>query len=249
MKMQNKSLKKSFYTNKGFSLIELIIVIMIIAILTAIIVPNFIKYYERARKTRDLQAAEIIGTTFERILALNPDAEREWNGGQLNPNSFFGFAVEDYYGNKYYLANVFEYTMTQKGEIATNARDGMIRDAHEKDPNINFDRCKELLIEELTTNVKTMAYQGNNLRSFRLARNMNTGEPEVWICYVPKRKNGTSSDGEGTSNGWVQYRAWPNPDPRYLSGEKTPIFQAGGGRNVNNPINITSYTYEYVYNK
>ena len=242
--MKKNNQFKQQLNNDGFSLIELVIVVAILAILTAIIVPSFIKYYERARKTRDLQGAEVIGTTFQRILALNPDAAAEWNG-QLDANNFYGFAVEDYSKKKYYLANVFEYTMTQKGEIVStisnpnNAQEGAIRDAYVNDKKIGFPICKQLLQEELTTNVKSMAYQQDNLRSFRLARNMNTGEPEVWICYVPK-----GSDGQGHTNGWVQYRAWPDPDPRYMQGVDAPIFQNTSGQNINKTITFKTYQYK-----
>ncbi len=219
------------WKNKGFSLIELIIVVAIMSILLAIVVPTFIKYYERARKTRDLEGAKVICTSFERILAIEPEARKEWDDPKnVNPNNFMGFKVTDYSGNKYYLANIFEYTMTRKGEITysagtkDNAREGAVRDATGK-----YKICKSLLIEELTTNISSMAYQGSDLRSFRLARRMDTGEPEVWVCYVPK-----GSDGEGHTNGWIQYRLYPDPDPRYMNGEEAPKFQNTAGYNVKN---------------
>ena len=40
-------------SNRGFSLVELIIVIAIMAILTALLAPQFLKYVERAREARD----------------------------------------------------------------------------------------------------------------------------------------------------------------------------------------------------
>ena len=41
--------------NKGFSLIELIIVIAIMAVLTAVLAPQLIKYVERSRMAKDIQ--------------------------------------------------------------------------------------------------------------------------------------------------------------------------------------------------
>jgi type IV pilus assembly protein PilA len=46
--------------NKGFSLVELIIVIAIMAVLVGVLAPQFIKYVEQSRRSRDIQtAAEI----------------------------------------------------------------------------------------------------------------------------------------------------------------------------------------------
>ncbi len=43
--------------NKGFTLVELIIVIAVIAILAAVLAPRYIQYVERSRQTNDLQIA------------------------------------------------------------------------------------------------------------------------------------------------------------------------------------------------
>jgi type IV pilus assembly protein PilA len=46
--------------NKGFSLVELIIVIAIMAVLVGVLAPQFIKYVEQSRKSRDIQTAQEI---------------------------------------------------------------------------------------------------------------------------------------------------------------------------------------------
>lgn len=51
--------------NKGFSLVELIIVIAIMAILSAAIVPALIRYINKAKKADDIAAADSIGTMFQ----------------------------------------------------------------------------------------------------------------------------------------------------------------------------------------
>ena len=51
--------------NKGFSLVELIIVIAIMAILVGVLAPQFIKYVERSRQSADLQTVQELRTAIE----------------------------------------------------------------------------------------------------------------------------------------------------------------------------------------
>ena len=50
--------------DKGFSLVELIIVIAIMAVLIGILAPQFIKYVEQSRRSKDIQNAERLRETF-----------------------------------------------------------------------------------------------------------------------------------------------------------------------------------------
>ncbi|MDO4188189.1 MAG: prepilin-type N-terminal cleavage/methylation domain-containing protein [Lachnospiraceae bacterium] len=51
--------------NKGFSLIELIVVIAIMAILVGVLAPQFIKYVESSRQSTDIQNAAAIRSAIE----------------------------------------------------------------------------------------------------------------------------------------------------------------------------------------
>ena len=73
-------MKKS---NKGFSLVELIIVIAIMAILAAAIAPALIRYIDKSRKADDLQLAGNIASAASAALA-NEDAYAEINFGESN---------------------------------------------------------------------------------------------------------------------------------------------------------------------
>lgn len=54
--------------NKGFSLVELIIVIAIMAILAGAIAPALIKYIDKSRKSNDVSSAKTIKTAIETAL-------------------------------------------------------------------------------------------------------------------------------------------------------------------------------------
>ena len=62
--------------NKGFSLVELIIVIAIMAILAAAIAPALIRYIDKSRRSDDVAAAETLNTATQAAFA-NEDAYDE----------------------------------------------------------------------------------------------------------------------------------------------------------------------------
>ena len=55
--------------NKGFSLVELIVVIAIMAVLVGVLAPTFTKYVEQSRRSTDIQNAEAIKTAVLADLA------------------------------------------------------------------------------------------------------------------------------------------------------------------------------------
>lgn len=54
--------------NKGFSLIELIIAIAILVILTGLLAPQFMKYIEKSREAKDMQALDTVYTAVQGAL-------------------------------------------------------------------------------------------------------------------------------------------------------------------------------------
>ena len=71
--------------NKGFSLVELIIVIAIMAILSAVIGLAIIRYIAKARKAHDIAAADALGASVSAALSANDDMNEfiEWNVAEL----------------------------------------------------------------------------------------------------------------------------------------------------------------------
>ena len=60
--------------NKGFSLVELIIVIAIMAVLVGVLAPAYLRYVEKSRKSADIQAIDSIMIAME-VTAMGTEFE------------------------------------------------------------------------------------------------------------------------------------------------------------------------------
>lgn len=67
-------MKKEKMNDKGFSLVELIIVIAIMAVLVVVLAPQYLKYVERSRNSTDLQNATAMVTAIQ-VYAADPNVE------------------------------------------------------------------------------------------------------------------------------------------------------------------------------
>lgn len=61
--------RKAKMNNKGFSLVELIIVVAIMAILAGVMIPQFVKYLGNSKKSADLSQAESIANAVSSLYA------------------------------------------------------------------------------------------------------------------------------------------------------------------------------------
>lgn len=75
-------MRKERMNDKGFSLVELIIVIAIMAILIVVLAPQYLKYVERSRNSTDLQNATTMKTAIE-TWAADPQASPSFKSGDV----------------------------------------------------------------------------------------------------------------------------------------------------------------------
>lgn len=71
--------------NKGFSLVELVIVIAIMAVLVAVLAPLYLKYVERSKITTDSEIASAVQEAVAVAIADENIAERPLSGFSPNP--------------------------------------------------------------------------------------------------------------------------------------------------------------------
>lgn len=69
LKLMNKKQKTT--TNKGFSLVELIVVIAIMAVLVAVLAPAMLRYVENSRRSNDAQTVAGVVNTVEAAIIDN----------------------------------------------------------------------------------------------------------------------------------------------------------------------------------
>lgn len=72
-------MRKERMNDRGFSLVELIIVIAIMAILIVVLAPQYLRYVERSRNSTDMQNARTIMTAIE-TWAADPQADSTFGG-------------------------------------------------------------------------------------------------------------------------------------------------------------------------
>lgn len=80
-------MKKEKMNDKGFSLVELIIVIAIMAVLVVVLAPQYLKYVERSRNSTDISNATAMVTACQ-VWAADPNAGEDGTTAFTKGNEF-----------------------------------------------------------------------------------------------------------------------------------------------------------------
>ena len=211
--------------NKGFSLLELIIAITIMAIIVGIITPQYMKYVYKARKATDMQTAARLGDIFTRSLVEFPEAYASYdkyeklkvkvkvNGSNEKPYDVYLIMVNEdkfrywFYGG----SSMTEFFWKSDDNIGlynyVNQElgfEGVMRGA-----NPDWTRVREntAMMPQYKTAPKTDAGKGGTIDRWRIVKRVDNGAFEIWSAC--DYKDGKSYGGKPC------YRAWPNPDDIY----------------------------------
>ena len=132
-------MKRTKRNNKGFSLVELIIVIAIMAILAGVLAPQFVKYIGRSRTSTDIQNAQQIATALstefadtERTTAVAQQSVTNgataWDDATATVDKTNHRSQKEVFGGvqkvKAKSGYHFVYEITEAGEVKVSVTDG-----------------------------------------------------------------------------------------------------------------------------
>lgn len=210
--------------NAGVTLMELIIAIGIMAVLTSILTPQFLRYLNRSKKTVDIHNAEVIGQAVERAFAFNVetyDIYMSWkptnrklhrqvtvtvDGVQETYWVYCLIATEDkgfYSGGeglfKKKLSNGMSFYDILNEELGIR---------YEKDGNASrADYVNDIMIPKYKIEGPHTNSNGRKVDRWRICKREDDGRLEVWSAY--DLQDGDSGGGKPC------YRVWPVPDDIY----------------------------------
>ena len=218
-------MKREFYKaakdKRGLSLIELIIVIAIMAILVGVLTPMFIKYVDRARKSKDIYTADQIARAVNVAFVENPDAYdvfQSWTSMPETVSVVVNGEMETYKVNLFAAngmqdtnkkSNCFNGKGNKLYEHNTNGSDGFYgtinRELGLSTSEINTEIIPQYKVNGYIDGVLSGKSKKNAEKyadRWRIVKN-NKGMMEIWVAQP---------DPYG---GYPIYRLWPEPDDLY----------------------------------
>jgi len=200
------------FDDKGFSLLELIIVITVMAILVGVLAPTFMKYIHRAQKARDMYTAGQIASAYQTAIVMHPEAYTLFDAWMTPKYSNLqkyvevtrNGVVERY---KVTLIVASEDTTWTGGQNEYKGIGGFYDTMNEELGLVKGKRNASMVPRYRVKRTEAHPEGGGrvyqNVDRWRIVRRMDNGKIEVW-----------SADGT-RFGGWPQYRVWPDPDDVY----------------------------------
>ncbi len=216
-------------SNGGFSLLELVIVIAIMAVLITVLTPNFLKYVYKSQKNTDMVNAQKIGQAFLTALVEFPDANRTYEtyasfskpvsatvNGHKETYSVYGIMTnkpDDHNYNGAFWGTMSQFIDRSDGSPGlytyVNNTLGISRYNTLKQNAIMIPRYSVRC--DLTGEEEGDAWRcgRGSIDRWRICKRVfpdGTSRVEVWAA---------NNDKSGDGGGYPIYRVWPEPDDVY----------------------------------
>lgn len=207
---------------KGFTLIEMVVVIAIIGVLAGFLVPSLIGFVRKARRTSDIASAKEIHNNVNQIITEN--RRIEWKSSSRNGASVYTHAMESFYskqgssyksiirgGNPYYNkidSDGTPYTLMPVAVLDTNGNGKWVNIDQEQQPfvyqlNAQMENSKGKV--NVPAKYEPKDSEDTLNRWFLCYRADEPSQIEIWIgCKVGKHANYSGS-------GKPMYRVYPDP--------------------------------------
>ncbi len=183
--------RKTTNGDKGFSLVELIIAIAIMAVLVSIIALNLSKFVNKARKSMDLQTADMIARAAETAFAANPEAYELFTGWKENAVKVNLSATVNGVTENYAVYCVMTNEAPQycfKGTVAKFGNkfgsSGFYKTINDElglsTTEVNTKISPKYKIKKTGAHPKGGVYQ--NVDRWRICKRADNGQMEIWVA-------------------------------------------------------------------
>lgn len=143
--------------NKGFSLVELIVVVAIMAVLMGILVPTLVRNVEKSKKQKDLSGIEEVRSTMEKCLADENfsaiDGTVVCSGGSINVSGMNATG-----------SNVTDFAK-YKAEVAAQIKDYTCKSKEFGNATVTFTITDESVYYKITGTKSNTDYESENYRT------------------------------------------------------------------------------------